>query len=249
MRCGLNAGILAESSEVDSARLVSTRTSGRTRTTSRLPTLLMVETRMIWRAALASPIGGSLSLLRVVFSLSALRTAASKRWARSAKLVSPSREAKTAPPIRAAPHRPVRIVPLNHCTETRRRSTLMPISPSTDSGGSLPRSMVAGSKPARCGPRGLTGSKCAVPSTGGCAPTAESLVPRPGSMRRAALPVPLDAAFARRAPSNGRRSVWQPRAAIFSAAVDCCSQVATHCALLQRQPRPRNVAGVRTYGT
>ena len=30
------------------------------------------------------------------------------------------------------------------------------VSPSTDSGGSLPRSMVAGSKPARCGPRSLT---------------------------------------------------------------------------------------------
>ena len=41
----------------------------------------------------------------------------------AAKWASPSSAVKTAPPIRAAPHRPVRIVPENHCAETRRRST------------------------------------------------------------------------------------------------------------------------------
>ncbi len=136
--------MLAESSEVDSARLVATRTKGRTRIISRLPApRITVETRRTWRATFASPTGGSLSLLRVVvLSPSALVRAAWKRSAVVAKWVSPSSEAKTAPPIRAAPHRPVRIVPLNHWTEMRRRSTPTPVSPSTDSGGSLPRSTV-----------------------------------------------------------------------------------------------------------
>ena len=66
MRCGLNGGILADSSEVESDRLVSTFTSMRLRTTSRLPMRVMFEVGITWRATLASPTGGSLSLLRDV---------------------------------------------------------------------------------------------------------------------------------------------------------------------------------------
>ena len=62
-------------------------------------------------------------------------TQPSTRSGMVAKLVSPSSAANTAPLMRAAPHRPVRIVPLNHWTETRRRSTRLPDWPSTDSGG------------------------------------------------------------------------------------------------------------------
>ena len=76
---------------------------------------------------------------------SAPRSAVSTRSGTAAKLVSPSSDAKTAPPMRAAPQKPVRIVPENHCTETRRRSTRPVVSPSTESGGSLPRSMAIGS--------------------------------------------------------------------------------------------------------
>src|SRR5204863_10149484 len=64
-----------------------------------------------------------------------------------AKVISPSSDAKTAPPIKAAPHRPVRMVPLNHCTETRRRSMTAASVPSTESGGSWPRSMIPASRP------------------------------------------------------------------------------------------------------
>src|SRR5262249_1473307 len=73
--------------------------------------------------------------------LTAPRRAASTRSGTVAKLVSPSSAAKTAPLMRAAPQRPVRTVPLNHCTETRRRSTKPPVSPSTDNGGTYPRSL------------------------------------------------------------------------------------------------------------
>ncbi len=121
------------------------RTAARAPPRGRRPRLV-VETRRIWRAALASPTGGSRSLLRVRRLVADARRAAPLRSAPAlaAKFVSPSSDAKTAPPIRAAPHRPVRIVPLNHWTETRRRSTPTPVSPSTDSGGSLPRSIVVG---------------------------------------------------------------------------------------------------------
>ncbi len=64
-----------------------------------------------------------------------------------AKVISPSSDAKTAPPMRAAPHRPVRMVPLNHCTDTRRRSMTAASEPSTDSGGSWPRSIMPISRP------------------------------------------------------------------------------------------------------
>src|SRR5262247_3637702 len=63
--------------------------------------------------------------------------------------------------MRAAPHRPVRIVPTNQRTDTRRRSTTAEPRPSANNGGSLPRS----TSPirSRYGPRGLPWSKIAVP--------------------------------------------------------------------------------------
>ena len=114
--------------------------NGRTRITSRLPTRVTVETRTTWRAAADSLGGGRRSLLcRLAFlslAPNAPRSAPSTRSGTLAKVISPSSDAKTAPPIRAAPHRPVRIVPLNHCTETRRRSITAASEPSTESGGS-----------------------------------------------------------------------------------------------------------------
>ena len=56
----------AERSETESDRLPATRMKGRTRTISRLPLpRVVVDTRMTWRAALASPGGGRRSALRV----------------------------------------------------------------------------------------------------------------------------------------------------------------------------------------
>ena len=111
--------MLAVSSDCVSDRLADTRTNGRTRTTSRSPTRFMVVTRIIWRAPLASPAGGRRSLLRVPpgrsLPLIEPRMMFSMRSGRVAKCVSPSSEANTAPPISAAPLRPVRIVPENHC--------------------------------------------------------------------------------------------------------------------------------------
>ncbi len=91
------------------------------------------------------------------------RNAVSTRSGAEAKLVSPPREAKTAPPISAAPHSPVRIAPLNHCNDSRRRSTRPPVPPSADSGGSLPRSSSASNL--RLAPRSLAWSKTTVPCT------------------------------------------------------------------------------------
>ena len=91
-------------------------------------------------AAVDSLGGGRRSLLcrLAVRSLApnAPRSAPSTRSGTLAKVISPSSDAKTAPPMRAAPQRPVRIVPLNHCTETRRRSITAASVPSTESGGS-----------------------------------------------------------------------------------------------------------------
>ena len=147
MRCGLNGGSPAVRSVADSARLAPTRTNGRTRTTSWLPERDVVETRMTWRATLGSSAGGRRSALRApslsLAAPSAPRNATSTRSGSEAKLASPSSEVNTAPPIRAAPHRAVRIVPANHCTETRRRSTKPLLPPSTDSGGSLPSSSIS----------------------------------------------------------------------------------------------------------
>ena len=53
----MNGGIWLANSEAPSERLAVIRTNGRTRTTSRLPTRLVVETRMSWRVALDS-VGG-----------------------------------------------------------------------------------------------------------------------------------------------------------------------------------------------
>ena len=58
--------MLADSSEVDSARLLATRTNARTRTTSRLPTRLVWVSRMTRRWLLDSVGGGSRSDLRAV---------------------------------------------------------------------------------------------------------------------------------------------------------------------------------------
>ena len=56
--------MLAESSDTESDRLPATRMNGRTRTISRLPLpRVVVDTRMTWRAALASPGGGRRSAL------------------------------------------------------------------------------------------------------------------------------------------------------------------------------------------
>ena len=49
-----------------SDRFEATRTNGRTRTISRSPARMVVEMRITWRAALASPERGSLSVLRAV---------------------------------------------------------------------------------------------------------------------------------------------------------------------------------------
>ena len=68
--CGLNAGIFADNSDTESDRLADTRTNGRTRTTSRLPTRLVIDRRTTWRAPLDSPAGGSLSALRAPASRS-----------------------------------------------------------------------------------------------------------------------------------------------------------------------------------
>src|SRR5215831_292273 len=138
-RCGLKRGILAESSEVESARLLEMRVRGLTRGTSRSPTFVIVVMRMTWRAALVSVTGGKRSLLRAVARLPP-RSVDSTRSGLAAKWASPSRAAKTAPPMRAAPHKPVKIVPLSQRTDTRLRSKSLLTPPSRDSGGSLPRS-------------------------------------------------------------------------------------------------------------
>ena len=145
--------MLAESWDTDSDKLPATRMKGRTRTISRLPLpRVVVDTRMTWRAALASPGGGRRSVLRVALATRSVMApmapckALSTRSGTVAKLVSPSRAAKTAPLMSAAPQRPVRMTPLSHWTETRRRSTKPLPSPSTDNGASLPRSICSASK-------------------------------------------------------------------------------------------------------
>src|SRR5580704_15931156 len=127
----------------------------------------MVETRITWRAKDGSSAVGNRSLLRdtprgSAPTPSAPRSATSTRSGSEAKLVSPSSDVKTAPPIKAAPHNAVRMVPANHCTETRRRSTKPLLPPSTDSGGSLPSSTVS-LRFDRYEPRERVWSKLAVP--------------------------------------------------------------------------------------
>ena len=62
-RAGLNFGTFEESSESESDRFEATRTYGRTRTISRSPARTLVEMRITWRAALASPDGRKLVAL------------------------------------------------------------------------------------------------------------------------------------------------------------------------------------------
>ena len=62
--CGLNGGILAESSETVSERLPETRTKGRVRTSSRSRTRVEVGMRSICRATLGSVMAASRSVLR-----------------------------------------------------------------------------------------------------------------------------------------------------------------------------------------
>ena len=188
-RCGLNGGMLAERSETVSDRLPAMRTKGRTRTTSWLPTRVMVETRISWRAKEGSSAVGSRSLLRETAGRSpptpsAPRNATSTRSGSEAKLASPSSDVKTAPPIRAAPHNAVRMVPANHCTETRRRSTKPLVPPSTDSGGSLPSS-IASARLDRYAPRDRVWSKLAVPCAIRSKVACRNQI-RPGQHRQAA---------------------------------------------------------------
>ena len=127
--CGLNGGILADSSETRQRKIAGRRARrDACARASRSRTRVLVGTRSdLARDTRLAERGKPVSLVRRRSDRSptppsAPRNAVSTRSGAAAKLVSPSREAKTAPPIRAAPHRPVRIVPLNHCTETRRRS-------------------------------------------------------------------------------------------------------------------------------
>ena len=158
----------AERSDTVSDRLPAMRTKGRTRTTSWLPTRVVVETRMSCLAKEGSSAVCRRSLLRAPSrsapAVSAPRSATSTRSGNDAKLVSPSSDVKTAPPIKAAPHRAVKIVPANHWTETRRRSTNAEVPPSTDSGASLPSSIVSAFFN-RCAPRDRAWSKLTVPSS------------------------------------------------------------------------------------
>src|SRR4029450_7548456 len=100
---GLKAGMLADSSEVESARLLATRTKARTRTISRLPTRRVWGARMPRRGALDSLGGGRRSDLRVVAVRSPEPLSAScTRSGTVAKLLGPSRDAKKARPMGGA---------------------------------------------------------------------------------------------------------------------------------------------------
>ncbi len=119
--------------------------AARCRDADDLPGRIGFTGRAARRSALRGPAGRSPPM--------APRSALSIRSGTPAKWASPSSDVKTAPPIRAAPHRPVRIVPENHWADTRRRSTVTPVPPSTDSGGSLPRSIRSISLLCRFAPR------------------------------------------------------------------------------------------------
>ncbi len=72
--------MLADSSDTESERLPATRMNGRTRTISRLPLpRVVVDTRMTWRAALASPGGGRRSVLRVELAMRSAMPATAPR--------------------------------------------------------------------------------------------------------------------------------------------------------------------------
>ncbi len=223
-------------------RLPATRTKARVRTSSRSPLRVEIGTRRVCRATLGSSSAGSRSVLRAPVSrspieLSAPRSAISTRSGAVAKLVSPSSEAKTAPPMRAAPHSPVRIVPVNHCTEMRRRSTRPPGPPSTDSGGSLPRSTVS-AKTLRPAPRSLVWSKTSSPCTApwrGMHPLANNRNPTVAAPKAGA---------ASTAPRSARHvlSVALASATGSSRHPDRVETPLRHDALVRSRPSTRSVA-------
>ena len=143
-----------------SDRFEATRTNGRTRTISRSPARVVVEMRITWRAALVSPEAGSLSVLRVDLrgALGAGEGAAQRRLdplgQRGEIRFAVERDIDRAAHQRGAAQ-PVRIVPENHWTETRRRSTKPDGAPSTSNGGSLPRSIGSDAARRRFGSRRL----------------------------------------------------------------------------------------------
>ena len=128
---------------LDIDRLPDTRTNGRTRTTSRLPTVVVVQTRMTWRERLISPAGGRRSLLRGQAALSApMRRATRSRRAPAGGeigLAVERRENGAAHQGRAAQAGQDRAgKPLHRDAAAIDQP---PVPPSTESGGSLPRSM------------------------------------------------------------------------------------------------------------
>ena len=163
---------MAESSDTESDRLPATRMNGRTRTISRLPLpRVVVDTRMTWRAALASPGGGSRSVLRAEF-VTPFGDAGRHRaqcgfyplgHGRKVALAIEGCENGAAHQGRAAKTRqdgaaePLDryAVAVDQSLDSRRRPT---------SGGSLPRSMCSASKLERNAPRRLPWSKPDVPS-------------------------------------------------------------------------------------
>src|SRR5262249_56895339 len=100
-RCGLKGGMFAERSETVSDRLPAMRTNGRTRTTSWLPTRLIVETRITCRANVGSSAVGRRSPLWVPFSAPASGPppSHSPRCGSADKFAPPAGRRKTAAPL------------------------------------------------------------------------------------------------------------------------------------------------------
>ena len=144
IRCGLKRGMLADRSETDSDRLPATRTNGRTRTISRLPARLVVETRMTWRAEVDSPGGGIRSALRATATDRGVDRAAQRSFdpfgqRREIGFAVERCENGAAHQGRAAQAGQDRAAePLNRDAAAIDQ---MAGAPSTDSGASLPRSM------------------------------------------------------------------------------------------------------------
>ena len=190
-RCGLNGGILAERS---GRPATGCRRRGRTAAPARPRGCrrAMVETRITWRVKDGSSAGGSRSLLRDTPSRSpatpsAPRSAPSKRpaarrnWSRRrASENGAAHQSSAAQRGQDGADQPV--------TETRRRSMKPLSSPSTDSGGSLPRSIGLGLPRSICAARRERGPSSPSPAPavgGGLAPQQ-----RPNPRRQAAQIVP-----------------------------------------------------------
>jgi hypothetical protein len=168
--CGLNGGMLAETSETDSDRLPETRTKDRVRTKSRSRTRVVMGTRTIWRATLISLSAASRSVLRMPLRwpprcpasaprnrhLDSLRRRGEIGFAveRSKNGAAHQRGAAQSGQDGAAE-------PLD---DSRRRSIRPPVPPSAESGGSLPRLIVSASN-LRFAPRSFIWSKTTVPRT------------------------------------------------------------------------------------